>query len=147
MKKIQHRAALAAAALLAGTFAARAAAPAGRYTVNTDTVVDTQTHLTWQRSFAPLTYTWSAATSYCQGLMAGGFPSGWRLPTKKELQSLVDVSTHAPAIDSIAFPGPFNNNYFLSSSPNLGGTGGYWAVYIVDGGSIAVYSGSVRCVR
>ena len=128
---------------------ARAAAPAGRYTLATDTVADTVTHLTWQRSVPTQTYTWAAATTYCQGLSLGGFTSGWRLPTVKELQSIVDPRAYNPSIDSTAFPATPSNN-FWSSSPAAGSPGNAWIVGFYDGGtdgSGTGYPGQVRCVR
>ena len=129
---------------------ARAAAPAGRYTLATDTVADTVTHLTWQRSVPTQTYTWVAATTYCTGLSLGGFTSGWRLPTVKELQSIVDPRAYNPSIDTTAFPAT-PSNYFWSSSPHAYYTGNAWFVYFSDGYT-SYFSGTsntyqVRCVR
>jgi hypothetical protein len=125
LKTIHHQsvAALVAVALLAGSLPARAEAPVGRYTINTDTVVDTQTHLTWQRNVTNSTSTWSAANAACQSLVAGGFSSGWRLPTKKELQSIADL-TSSPAIDVVAFPNtPTTAFWFWTSTPYIGAAG------------------------
>lgn len=74
------------ALLLGASAGARAAAPTGRYIVGADTVVDTVSRLTWQRAVASSTYTFSAAGAYCQTVSLGGFASGWRLPTIKELR-------------------------------------------------------------
>jgi len=66
-------------------------------------VQDNKTGLTWQRSVPSSTYTWADATSYCQALNLGGFSSGWRLPAKKELETLVDERVQNQAIDATAF--------------------------------------------
>lgn len=86
-------------------------APAGRYTYTSTsvTVYDTKTKLTWQRAATTTQYSMADAKTYCASpataTSLGG--SGWRLPTVKELQSLVDFSKIAPGpfIDLNAFPG------------------------------------------
>ena len=126
-----------------------AAAPPGRYTLTTVTVVDTRTMLTWQRTVSTSTYTWPNATAYCQGLNLLG--TGWRLPTVKELQSLVDIRAVNPAIDTTAFPST-PVDYFWSSSPHVLDAGRVWAVSFNDGsapngGYNPAASARVRCVR
>ena len=71
-------------------------APAGRYTYTSTsvTVYDTKTKLTWQRAATAAQYAMADAKTYCgspaTATALGG--SGWRLPTLKELQSLIDFS-------------------------------------------------------
>lgn len=136
---------------------ARGAAPPGRYIVSTDTVVDAQTRLVWQRPVGNGGgyYNWSQAESYCQTLSLGGFSSGWRLPTRKELQSIVDYTTTHPAIDSNAFPG-LTAGYFWSSSPYVYFAGYYWVIDFDSGGNFGaagytvgggLNNNQVRCVR
>jgi hypothetical protein len=139
-------AALAAGWMLAAAAPALAAAPADRYTVSADTVLDRETGLTWQRATAPGTYTRADANSYCTGLtLAGG---GWRLPGVRELQTLVDVRTWNPSIDTTAFPGTASGAY-LSSSPGAFYATNVWVVFFDSG--ITNYPQSltnyVRCVR
>jgi hypothetical protein len=143
-----------AAALLALASPCLAAAPADRYTVSVDalTVLDNGTGRTWQRGVSASTCSWADAKTYCQGLNSssfGGLSSGWRLPTVKELQSLLDIRAYNPAIDTTAFPGTASD-YFWSSSPYATPTGYAWVVDF-DGGSTtysdASYTGRVRCVR
>lgn len=83
-----------------------ARAPIGQYTVFSDAgvVVDNQSGLTWQRGFSDGGLMWSDAEAYCASLELGGHPTGWRLPTKFELETLVDPES-LPSIDSTAFPG------------------------------------------
>lgn len=88
---------LAGALLLAASLGVRADAPAGRYTVDAETVCDTATDLVWQRTPAAQTYAWADALAACTGV--------WRLPNIRELQSLVDVRRYRPALDAAAFPG------------------------------------------
>ncbi len=89
--------------LVAG--AAHAFAPPGRYTISANTVVDTKTTLTWQRTVDAHSYTYAGAQTYCAGLALGGVAAGgWRLPNVRELMSIVDVGSANPAIDTAAFP-------------------------------------------
>ena len=87
--------------------------------------------------------------SYCTG-NAGALPgSGWRLPSKTELQTIVDDSQHNPAIDPNAFPGT-PSNVFWTSSAYAPSPGYAWFVYF-DGGAtsnnVVATSSWVRCVR
>src|SRR5450755_647914 len=86
----------------------RANAPPGRYSASGGAVVDSATHLIWRQVVATGggvdgagRATWTNAKSYCTSL--GG---GYRLPTAKELLTIVDFSKSNPAIDtsSDAFP-------------------------------------------
>lgn len=131
-----------AGALVLGlALTARAEAPPGRYTLSIDTVFDTKTGLTWQRSASPTTHTLESAKAYCQ--------APWRLPTIKELQSLVDIRAFGPAIDTVAFPSTPSNR-FWSSSLHADLTSNAWVVYFSNG-STTTYNktedAQVRCVR
>lgn len=94
------------------------------YTTTAINVIDDVTHLIWQRQmpdvYAGCTGTddehtlpagsrcfWLEAIAYCKradvaAALGGG--AGWRLPTKIELESIID-ETRFPAIDAIVFPG------------------------------------------
>lgn len=74
--------------------------------VLTGVVRDNVTGLEWQKVSFSNTYTWEEAKEYCDNLVQGGHDD-WRLPTAKELASLV----HA----DIAFPGPTIDPTFLPS--------------------------------
>jgi hypothetical protein len=82
--------------------AAVAKATGGPFKVTNDTVQDTATGLIWQRGSSPTTLTFSQATDYCAALELDG--KKFRLPTIKELHTLVDESRIMPAIDPTAFP-------------------------------------------
>ena len=77
-------------------------------------VVDLNTGLMWQQTIPTTTRNWSAAGSYCSGLTYAGYDD-WRLPTPKELLTIVDNSRYNPAIDTTYFPNT-PSNYFWSSS-------------------------------
>lgn len=81
-------------------------APKDQYTnlVN-GTVRDNKTGLVWQRQ-AQASSSWDSANAICKSLSLGAFASGWRVPTKLELETLVDYRAlpSTPFIDTIAFP-------------------------------------------
>jgi hypothetical protein len=129
---------------------AGASAPAGRYALDVDTVVDTVTGLTWQRAAPSGTYTWDAAKTYCSGLSLGGIAAGgWRVPRKLELESIVDDRGYAPAIDTTAFPDT-QLDYFWSSSPFVYQPNSAWFVDFRNGVSWENPTSAtlwVRCVH
>ena len=134
------------------TTSADASAPAGRYQTTSATVYDTKTRLTWQRPAAlSPTATWADAKTFCSlvvGTLVGG--TGWRLPTLKELLTIVDYSqATAPIIDQSAFPGTPSER-FWSSSPLAGSSSSAWSVYFYSGcpyQSAVSNLNYVRCVR
>src|SRR5262245_5460725 len=76
-------------------------------------VSDTATHLNWQQSSSGMVYGWDEAWRYCATLDLHGM--GWRLPSIKELHTLVDASRAMPAADPVAFPGTVADFYWTSS--------------------------------
>ncbi len=116
--------------------------PTTRYTDENDApltggstqIKDQVTGLIWQRSQAPSTYTWTQAISYCSTTLTLGSQI-WRLPTGKELETLVDykISPPGPMINVTAFPSTLAGG-FWSSSP-VAGVAGFACVVCV------------RCVR
>ena len=134
--------------------------PAGHYVIHTgvidagvadaalpgDTVTDNWTRLTWERGNS-VAMSQQDAQSHCAAL--GGF----RVPTLKELLSLVDPIYANPAIDAITFPGTPPNTF---RSATLSIPGGQCSVvdFRAGGaptfGDCAAASGPpvyVRCVR
>ncbi len=81
-----------------------AVAPPNQYTLLSEDVArDNYTRLIWQRDGAASgLLSWSDAGSYCDALSLSGY-EGWRLPTLRELSTLVDEATVAPAIDTTVF--------------------------------------------
>jgi hypothetical protein len=86
-------------------------------------VKDNVTGLEWQQTTAPGTYAWQQAVDYCNNLSLGG-KNDWRLPTIKELSTLVDSSipSPGPAINKSYFPDTQAYYYWSSTtiadSPN-----------------------------
>jgi Protein of unknown function (DUF1566) len=91
----------------------RADAPPGQFEVAIGMATDTKTGLVWERNpqEAPLTY--DNATAYCNNLALG--VQAWRLPSLKELQTLVDESVSGPATDSTVFPNTASGPYWTSA--------------------------------
>jgi hypothetical protein len=92
---------------------APAAAPASQLVILADgTVLDTGTGLAWQQAAGAETYTQGEAIAHCAGLGAG-----FRLPSMKELQTIVDDTRTFPAIDPTAFPGTLTDVAYWTSTP------------------------------
>ena len=130
---------------------ARASAPAGRFTVNGGTVLDKQTKLTWQRTPSATKYSLANAKTACTaaGVLLGG--NGWRVPSIKELQTLIDYSQGStpPLIDATAFPATAADS-FWSSTPLSGSTSMAWYVSFLWGNAandVVTSTFYVRCVR
>lgn len=91
---------------------------------------------------------WQDAMNYCDGLSYAG-QDDWRLPSVKELATLVDASRFTPAVQASAFPGSFST-YFWSSSSYANDGNLAWGVTF-DGsaykGDKATAAYNVRCVR
>lgn len=77
------------------------------------TITDTATGLMWQQEDDNVTRTWENALVYCENLTLAGY-NDWRLPTIKELYSIVNL-TAAPVIDPI-FSGPIYSHYWSSTT-------------------------------
>jgi hypothetical protein len=126
-----------------------ASAPPGRYTVTNGAVYDRVSTLTWQQTPPAQTYVWSDAAAYCQALTLAGWSSGWRLPTVKELASIVDFRAGAPSIDSAAFPAT-SPTAFWSATPLVGAPTEAFVVYF-DYGEIhyvlVTTLSAARCVH
>lgn len=117
------------------------------FTENADgTVMDSRNGLLWQQDVDAMTYNFADAQAYCAALSLVG--TGWRLPTKAELESIVDFGRSNAAIDPVAFPAT-PVAYFWSSSPYAVTPGNAWHVNFRDGvsGSGDSDENRVRCVR
>jgi hypothetical protein len=116
------------------------------YVVAAETVQDPGTHLTWQRTIDAMSRSWDQASAYCAGLSVAG--GGWRLPTMYELQTLIDETTSAPAIDTTTFPDTPAEGFWASTV--LAGMPGYWFVSFDRGiayNAVPDHLYRARCVR
>jgi hypothetical protein len=103
--------------------------------------------LTWQVAESDGIFTFDDADAYCRGLPGG--TAGWRLPSMKELQSIVDVTRADPALDPAAFPAA-SSFPLWTSSPLAGSTTDAWSVDFYLGAAATTDRGSTfhaRCVR
>src|SRR5262249_7906554 len=116
-------------------------------------VQDVETGLVWQQASSPATMSWDAAQSYCASSGLNGHT--WRVPSIKELSTLVDevppISKVSPAIDTATFPDTAATTPYWSSSL-FGGLPASahdpWVLNFEDG--FTGYSSTaalVRCVR
>jgi hypothetical protein len=109
---------------------ARADAPVGQYAVfdqHDPVISDLGTRLHWQRGFAQVTDYWGAL-AYCQGLSLPSYPSGWRVPSYKELLTLVDEQPHTEFWTGVPTQVAVDRNAF-GANPSFGGTPGapFWS--------------------
>ncbi len=128
--------------------AASCYAPGARFTVDSGLVTDASTGLVWQQAVSMTTVTWAAGKASCDALGAG-----FRLPSLKELQTIVDYGTAypgpGPAIDPTAFPATPIGGYW-TSSPVSGSTSTFWMVRFDNGDTASttiVNATDVRYVR
>jgi len=147
--------------------------PTPRFTDNGNgTVTDNLTRLIWMKNASNVgadgfaTKTWAEAISAANGLHTGqyGLSDGsqagdWRLPNRKELESLVDCAFIDPALPNTLGTGqwtggnPFQGvqtSFYWSSSTSAYFTTYAWVVSFDDGFvnyHDKSYSGCVWCVR
>jgi hypothetical protein len=111
-------------------------------------VVDRVTGLMWQRELQGDDLTFADAESKCAGLSLAGHDD-WRLPSRIELISLLDLARTQPAIDLTAFPGT-PNDWFWTASVSAEDPASAWYVYFYFGypkTDLTSNQFSVRCVR
>ena len=115
-----------------------------RFIVNADqeTVIDTDTNLMWQycsmgqsgvycEQGDATKYSYQSANSLAQDITTANL-SDWRLPTVKELNSIVDVRCYAPSIASNVFPAT-PEQYVWSSDIFIADLSKAWAVNFESG--------------
>jgi len=76
-------------------------------------VFDENLKLEWQQKIPEGEFDWQSAANYCGQKYAGGY--GWRLPTPKELLSIVDNGRYDPAINTDYFPGTPDEWFWTSA--------------------------------
>jgi len=107
------------------------------------TILDSQTNLVWEKNFRELT--WQDAMDYTKNLKLGG-KNDWRLPTRQELESLLNLERYNPASDFPDMP----SDYFWSSSSYASSPNLAWDVYFYNGyvyNRGKMYTNYARCVR
>jgi hypothetical protein len=139
---------LAFALAILTTVKGQASAPAGRYAIANGAVYDTKTNLTWQQIISVGMYTQAEAGSYCATLGLNG--ATWRLPTMREILTIVDLSIGppGPTIDTTAFPGT-PGGFFWTSTQYSGTPVNYWSAQFQYGfayGNTKTDTSYVRCV-
>jgi hypothetical protein len=118
-------------------FADPAVAPPNQYTaISADEVQDNYTGLIWQRTGnSSGLISWDQAVTYCSSLTIGG--NTWRLPSVRELATLVDEAQVAPAINRTMFPstqyGARSNNWYWASHAQRNSTTAWWGLNYDDG--------------
>jgi hypothetical protein len=112
-------------------------------------VKDPRTGLLWEDTPHTTTkITHPKAQAYCRDLKLGGYDD-WRLPTVKELLSIVDYTRYKPALPT-AFAYVEEEGFYWSSTVYADDSDEYWGVNFKDGASSEAaeyYDRYVRCVR
>lgn len=138
----------------------RPSTPINRFINNDDgTVTDKVTGLTWKRCSEGLsgngcekgtaaTFTWEEALKTAATSSFAG-KNDWRVPTIKELGSIIERQCTMPAINEIVFPATPTMS-FWSSTPYIGNANFAWNVYFpygISDGNEKNYKFFVRLVR
>ncbi len=121
------------------------------FTNNGDgTVTDHNTNLMWQRVDSEDDYSWTEAAEYCSNLTLAN-KSNWRVPTRRELISIVNYGASNPAIDTNYFPYA-NSSIYWTTTIFADNASDKWVVDF-DKGEVNYYNDysynrfNVRCVR
>ena len=114
---------------------------------------DNHTNLIWSLQTVS-GISWNDATSTAGGSPIAthntasrcGFATGWRVPTRRELLSIVHHGAYSPAIDGAYFPATVNSGYGTNDSyaPNPANA---WYVYFDGGYTYANYKTNTNHVR
>lgn len=115
------------------------------YTRGNDIVIDHTTGLQWQDDIdaGTITKDWEEAKSYCEAKTLGGY-SDWRLPSIKELQTIIDYGKE-PSIGVFFENVGLNSGYYsFNKFSNLG----VYSVFFRSGATSYSNNNSyTRCVR
>ena len=112
-------------------------------------VIDIKKDLMWQDIPETAQYTdnWTFAKEYCRSLTLNGY-TDWKLPSIKELQSIVDIRKRDIAINSeFKFTAPSS---YWSKSHDMVNKGNAWYVGFKTGATFRDskdYDCYVRCIR
>lgn len=116
--------------------AAVAAPPPNQYEMAAaGEVRDRYTGLIWQQGTSDAQMAWADAAAHCSKLALNGHV--FRLPSLRELSTLVDESQVAPAISRTLFPGTKygsrSENWYWASERAAGSSTAAWALNFDDG--------------
>jgi formylglycine-generating enzyme required for sulfatase activity len=115
-------------------------------TANAPTWIDPLTDLEWQFQ-SPGRMSWHDAQAYARKLFLAG-KDDWRLPTVRELESLLDRSQYRPVIREEV---PFKNTLSYWSSTTFGANKHNAWIVMFDGAYVLSYYKTneyyIRCVR
>jgi hypothetical protein len=110
---------------------------------------DSVTGLSWQKYASGQILGWTGALQHCESSGQDGFLD-WRLPSVKELETIVNPAVLNPAVDANLFPGT-PVELFWTSTPYVDNPANAWAVDFSDGAAVNDQPTStphrVRCVR
>ena len=115
----------------------------------TEMAMDERTGLTWQdnRFVESERVTYAQAEKLCKELRLGNH-NDWRIPTIRELLSIIDYKKYDPAIlDGFSIG---ESSYYWSSTQYMGDPDKVWGIDFTDGAIDAngkAYDRRVRCVR
>jgi hypothetical protein len=111
-----------------------------------DTITDSRSGLEWQQTIDANSYDWATANTHCANLIYAT-QTDWRLPTKAELESILDFSKNPP-VDTTLFP---TSATYWSSSSYINSSSVAWDVSISSGqsgfDSVTTNTYRARCVR
>jgi hypothetical protein len=110
------------------------------------TITDNVTGLMWQKQNER--YNWDDAVNFCENLTLADY-SDWRLPSKKELMTILDYGTYSPSLNQTFFP-DYGISYYWTSNIHAYDPFNAWMVWVLYGTALYDSKGfnhEVRCIR
>jgi len=105
-------------------------------------VADAPAKLEWGKTLCDgKSVDYDAAEKACAAL-----GEGWRLPTRMELESILDLTRHDPAVDTTKFPDT-KSAWYWTSTPCAWGSSCAWIVSFYAGNANSYHRANDACVR